>query len=67
VYFITGSTEEYSEMIDRVHEINPDTICIAVGFSMGGNIITKYLGESQENQEKVMCGISCGQGYDAER
>ena len=54
-------------MIDRVLEIYPDTSCIAVGFSMGGNIITKYLGESKENQAKVLCGVSCGQGYDVEK
>ena len=66
-YFTSGGTDEYSTMIDRVLEIYPDTSCIAVGFSMGGNIITKYLGESKENQAKVLCGVSCGQGYDVEK
>lgn len=65
--FTYGGTDEYSTMIDRVLEIYPDTSCIAVGFSMGGNIITKYLGESKENQAKVLCGVSCGQGYDVEK
>ena len=66
--YLSGGTEEYGEMIDRVQELYSETTILAVGFSMGGNIVTKYLGERLgANQGKVMCGISCCQGYDAER
>ena len=37
---------------------------IGVGFSMGGNILIKYLGEEAPRQECFECGISVCQGYD---
>ena len=41
-----------------------NTKAVAIGFSMGANVISCYLGESGENQEKFICGISVCQGYD---
>ena len=43
----------------------PDTKLVAVGFSMGGNVVCKYLGEDERNQQHFICAISCCQGYDA--
>ena len=37
---------------------------IAVGFSMGANIIVKYLGEHEQAQSRFIGAISCCQGYD---
>ena len=37
---------------------------IGVGFSMGANILIKYLGEEAPRQECFECGISVCQGYD---
>ena len=51
-------------MIDKLHEMYPDSQLMAVGFSMGANIIIKYLGENKENQRKVLCGMSVCQGYE---
>lgn len=52
-------------MVDEFQSQYPDSRCFAVGFSMGGNIVVKWLGE-ECHQNKVIAGISCGQGYDAE-
>jgi abhydrolase domain-containing protein 2 len=51
-------------MVDHLLEQYPDTKILAVGFSMGGNIVTNYLGEILENQKKVLCGVSVCQGYE---
>ena len=51
-------------MVDHLLELYPDTKVLAVGFSMGGNIVTKFLGESVDNQKKVLCGVSVCQGYE---
>ena len=61
-----GDTEEYGAMVDRMRELYPHHIAIGVGFSMGGNHLLKYLGLSHDNQSKLMCAISCCQGYDVE-
>lgn len=48
----------------------PNTKVIAVGFSMGANIVTKYLGERALNgieDNRILMGISICQGYDAVR
>jgi len=42
----------------------PTTKFICLGFSMGGNLITKYLGE-EKRPSKILAGISVCQGYDA--
>lgn len=54
-------------MVDEVISMYPRTTLISVGFSMGGNLVCKYLGESAENRAKVTAGISCCQGYDIVR
>ncbi|WAR19524.1 ABHD2-like protein [Mya arenaria] len=37
----------------------PHTKIIMVGFSMGGNIVTKYLGENPTHQNDILCGVAC--------
>lgn len=42
------------------------TKIIAVGFSLGGNLVTKYLGEKNvQKPTNIIGGISICQGYDA--
>lgn len=44
----------------------PTTSILAVGFSLGGNLITKYMGELDiKRPENVIGGISICQGYNA--
>lgn len=44
----------------------PTTNVVAVGFSLGGNLITKYMGDLTHIRPKnVIGGISICQGYDA--
>ena len=67
IYYILGGTDEYGVMIDKLQELYPDSQLMAVGFSMGANIVTKYLGENKANQSKVLCGMSVCQGYEVNR
>lgn len=43
----------------------PSTRIITVGFSLGGNIMCKYLGEPYYKVPNIIGGISICQGYDA--
>ncbi|KAK7069464.1 Monoacylglycerol lipase abhd2, partial [Halocaridina rubra] len=66
--FRYGQTDEFHLMLTKFLECHPDTKLLLVGFSMGGNIITKYLGENARLRPRNIVGaISICQGYDAVR
>jgi len=64
--FSYGCTKDLHEMVTHVVDRYPHTKIVTVGFSMGGNIVTKYLGEKPRQVPKnIIGGISICQGYDA--
>jgi len=62
--FNYGNTTDYDGMVRQVVARYPTTKIICIGFSMGGNIVTKYLGE-RKSIPQIIAGISACQGYDA--
>ena len=58
-----GDTKYYARMVAEAQKQFPDSLFIAVGFSMGGNIVARYLGEEISRQKSIVCGISLCQGY----
>lgn len=54
-------------MVGYIKRAYPQTQLIVVGFSLGGNIVCKFLGENMVNQERVLCCVSVCQGYSALR
>ena len=50
-------------MVDEMVAKYPASKFIAVGFSMGANIVVKYLGEHEEAQSRFIGAVSCCQGY----
>ncbi|KAK9500693.1 hypothetical protein O3M35_001911 [Rhynocoris fuscipes] len=63
--FTYGHTDDLNEMILSVIRRYPSTKLICVGYSMGGNIVTKYLGEYQSKKSiNIIGGVSICQGYD---
>lgn len=62
--FNYGNTTDYDGMVRHVAARYPTTKIICIGFSMGGNIVTKYLGE-RPSIPQIIAGISACQGYDA--
>ncbi|XP_018329052.1 abhydrolase domain-containing protein 2 [Agrilus planipennis] len=64
--FSYGHTHDFNEMVHQISERHPNTKIVCVGFSLGGNLVTKYLGEPDRNRPPhVVGGISVCQGYDA--
>lgn len=63
---ITGHTGDYGAMVDHLEKQFPSTYIVTVGFSLGGNIVTKYMGEQEGKLPRnVIGGISICQGYNA--
>lgn len=67
--FTYGHTGDYAEMVANLDKRYPTTKILSVGFSLGGNLISKYLGEKSENGKNhpnsIIGGISICQGYNA--
>lgn len=67
VSVLQGCTWEFASMVGYIKRTYPHTQLIVVGFSLGGNIVCKFLGENRKNQERVLCCVSVCQGYSALR
>ncbi|XP_012258444.2 abhydrolase domain-containing protein 2 [Athalia rosae] len=64
--FTYGHTEDYHIMLQSLIEKHPSTQIVCVGFSLGGNLVTKYMGERSSNKlSSIIGGISICQGYNA--
>ena len=59
--YVSGDTTDYDSMVQDIATNYPNTKIICVGFSIGGNIITKYLGEKGIRVPHIIAGISVGQ------
>ena len=58
-----GGTGDITVMMDVLIDKYPDTKFIGVGFSLGANILLKYLGEQPLRQSHFLCAQSWCQGY----
>ncbi|XP_065184510.1 monoacylglycerol lipase ABHD2-like [Sycon ciliatum] len=63
--FSYGCTSEYSAVVDWTRERFPGHPLVAIGFSMGANILVKYLAERPERQTWFKGAMSCCQSYSA--
>tara|TARA_R110000751_G_scaffold152632_3_gene257731 strand:+ start:211 stop:1215 length:1005 start_codon:yes stop_codon:yes gene_type:complete len=41
----SGASDDLAEVVEHIHNLNPDQPLFAVGYSLGGNVLLKYLGE----------------------
>jgi abhydrolase domain-containing protein 2 len=60
---LSGHTEDFDAMLRHLLEKWPHTRVVAVGFSLGGNLVTKYLGEQRVRPSNLLGAISVCQGY----
>jgi len=65
--FTLGDTTDLRQVVHHLHEIYPKAPIMSVAFSLGANVLVKYLGEVNINNEPIILqgGISLAQGYDA--
>ena len=61
--FNYGNTSDYDDMVKDVLTKYPNSKIICIGYSMGGNIITKYLGE-RNSIPQIIAGIAACHLYD---
>lgn len=63
--YAAGGTQEYDAMVKAVRDSHPESRLVGVGFSMGGNVLCKYLGENPDNEKQFVCALSVCQAYNA--
>ena len=54
----SGRTQDLSELVDHILTQEQYSKVALVGFSLGGNLLLKYLGESREISHKIVAGIA---------
>ena len=52
-----GKTDDFAELVKLLHAREPETIIAAVGFSQGGNMLLKYLGEVK-GETALKCAVA---------
>ena len=55
--------------LDAVYEellknYGKDTKFVGVGYSLGACVLVKFLGQKKSRQDRFICAMSIGQGYD---
>jgi len=64
-FYHSGETEDIGLVIDLLRERFPNRPIMAIGFSLGGNILLKYLGErNPENPSPVSAAVAISVPYD---
>ena len=64
-FYHSGETEDIGFVIDLLRERFPNRPIMAIGFSLGGNILLKYLGERKpENPPPVSAAVAISVPYD---
>lgn len=63
----TGGTGDLALAYEQLKNEFPRCKFVGIGFSMGANILLKFLGECPERQADFICAISVCQGYNAVR
>ncbi|KAJ2159684.1 hypothetical protein GGF46_002856 [Coemansia sp. RSA 552] len=59
----TGFTEDFRTAVNHVSKTHPGSKLVGVGFSMGANILTKYIGE-ESNHCRLSCAVAVCCPYD---
>lgn len=55
----SGETTDIAYIVEQIHQREPDTSLSAIGYSLGGNVLLKWLGETQHaNPLKAAISIS---------
>ncbi|KAJ2780221.1 hypothetical protein H4R18_003573 [Coemansia javaensis] len=57
--FHGGMTEDLREFVAHISKRMPDTPLVGVGFSLGANILTKYVGEEGDGCRLVAAAAAC--------
>jgi len=68
--FTFGDTEDFRLALRHLKQHSPPSEqFVAVGFSLGANLVCKYLGEvgASDEPDFFRCGVSISQGYDGAR
>lgn len=64
-FYHSGDTADLDFIINWLHETYPERNIMAAGYSLGGNILLKWLGEKQNNAD-ITCAVAVSAPYNLE-
>lgn len=59
----SGETGDFRVLVSRLHERYPDANIAAVGYSLGGNVLLKYMGEESQ-RTPLVTGVAVSVPFD---
>lgn len=59
----SGDTTDFADVVERIRARYPQSPIAAVGYSLGGNVLIKYLGE-QGRRSPLSCAVAVSVPYD---
>lgn len=62
--FLYGDPRDLHSVVQQVRARHPDAPLLGIGFSMGGNVLMRYLGESEEHRRVFVAAAFMCSGYD---
>lgn len=60
----SGKTEDLAEVLNHIHGLDQYTLINLIGFSLGGNIVLKYLGENRQIPSKIRAFATISTPFD---
>ena len=64
---VSGGTGDLAAMFEDLLSRHPTSQYVLVGFSLGANIVVRFVGERAAWRKHFVCAISVGQGYDPDK
>ena len=62
-HFVLGYTDDLELVVNDLIKKNPEEKLVGIGFSLGANVLMKFLGEKPERQLNFLFAASLCQGY----
>lgn len=59
-----ADTEDFAEVLAHIRRAWPAAPMVAIGFSMGSNVLVKHIGEAEPGESPLLAGVSVCNGYD---
>ena len=62
--FLGGTGDLAAVYNQLLCDYGSNTVFVGIGYSLGASILVKFIAEDRKRQDRFLCAISIGQGYE---